>query len=102
MAPANEKQQAHHLVDQLDAGQLDAVVRLLQVMTDPVARSLANASVEDEPISEEETRAVDAAKVWLKDHEPIPNEDVLAEFGLASEDFERMGRTPLDSHGTGR
>jgi len=100
MAHANEKQQAHRLLDQLDAGQLAAVIHLLQVMTDPVARAIANAPLEDEPISEEETRAVEAAKAWLKDHEPIPHEEVLAEFGLTSEDFERMGRTPLEPHDT--
>src|ERR1700692_1992666 len=99
MADANEKQQAHRLVEQLDAGQLAAIVQLLRVMTDPVARSLANAPVEDEPISEEEARSVEAARAWLKDHDPIPNEEVLADFGLTSEDFERMGSTPLDSQG---
>ena len=102
MADANKKQQAHQLVEQLDAGQLAAVVHLLNVMTDPVARSLANAPLEDEPISVEEERAVEASKNWLKDHEPIPNKDVLAEFGLTSEDFERMGRTPLDPRGKGQ
>ena len=102
MADANEKQQAHRLVEQLDAGQLAAIVQLLRVMTDPVARSLANAPVEDEPISEEEARSVEAARAWLKDHDPIPNEEVLADFGLTSEDFERMGSTPLDSQGKGQ
>ncbi len=32
---ATYKQHAHHLLDQLDRGQLDAVVRLLEVMADP-------------------------------------------------------------------
>ena len=50
----------------------------------------------DEVSMLEETRAVAASKAWLKDHEPIPNEEVLAEFGLTAEDFERMGRTPLE------
>jgi hypothetical protein len=95
MADATEKRQAHQLLDQLDAGQLAAIIHLLKVMTDPVARSLANAALEGEPISEEETRAVNASKAWLKNHEPISNEQVLAEFGLTSEDFERMGRTPV-------
>lgn len=95
-----ERRQAHVLLDLLPAEKLTAVVHLLQVMSDPVARSLANAPVEDEPISEEETRAVDASNAWLRSHEPIPHEDVLAEFGLTSEDFERMGRTPLEPHGT--
>ena len=93
MAP--DKQHAYQLIDQLNPGQLAAVVHLLQVMTDPVARSLANAPPEDEPISPEETAAVEAAKTWLENHQPIPNEVVLAEFGLSPEDFERMARTPL-------
>jgi len=96
MAPANEKQHAHDLIERLAPGQVSAVVRLLEVIADPLARSLANAPVEDEPISEEEVRAVEASKEWLRDHAPIPHEQVLAEFGLSLEDFERMGRTPLD------
>lgn len=91
------RKQAHELIDRLSVGQVSAVVGLLETMLDPVDRAIANAPPEDEPISEEEERAVAASKAWLKDHEPIPNEDVLREFGLTSEDFERMGRTPLES-----
>ena len=90
---ANTKEHAHELIDRMAPGQIAAVVGLLEIMLDPLARSLANAPFEDEPISEEETRAVAASKDWLKDHKPIPNEEVLAEYGLTSEDFERMGRT---------
>ena len=61
MSPAEQKQHAHELVDLLDAGQLDTVVRLLEVMIDPVAHAIANAPIEDEPISEEEIRAVEAS-----------------------------------------
>ena len=97
-----ERQQAHALLDQLPNEKLTAVVHLLQAISDPLARSLANAPVEDEPISEEEIRSVEASRVWLKDHEPISHEEVLAEFGLTLEDFERMGRTPLDPHSKGQ
>ncbi len=96
----SEKQHVLQLLDQLAPSQLAAVVHLLEVMTDPVARSLANAPIDGEPISEEEIRTVEASREWLKNHKPIPHEEVLAEFGLTSEDFERMGRTPLDPHGT--
>ncbi len=98
MSPAEQIQHAHELVDRLDAGQLNAVVRLLEVMTDPVAHAIANAPIEDEPISEEEIKALDEAHEWLKHNEPIPNKEVLAEFGLTPEDFERMGGTPLGSN----
>ena len=93
MAPVDEKQQqAHHLLDQLDAGQLAAVVHLLQVMTDPVARAIANAPLEDEPISAEEIKALDEAREWLKHNEPIPHERVLAELGITQEEIDRCNK----------
>jgi len=96
-----DRQQAHALLDLLPVEKLPAVVHLLQSLTDPLARSLANAPFEDEPISEDEVRSVDASQAWLRTHAPIPNDDVLAELGLTPEDFARMARTPLDSHGSG-
>jgi len=74
MSPAEQKQHAHELVDRLDTGQLDAVVRLLEVMTDPVARSLANAPIDDEPVTEEEARAIAAARAAFDRGEGIPYE----------------------------
>jgi hypothetical protein len=94
----NEKQQAHDLIERLAPSQISAVVHLLEVMTDPVARSLANAPLDDEPVTEEEAREIAAARASLDRGEGIPHEQVLAEFGLTLEDFERMGRTPLDPH----
>ena len=98
----HDRQQAHSLLDLLPEQKLPAVVHLLQALTDPLARTLANARAEDEPISEDEARSVDAAKAWLKNHEPIPHDAVLAELGLTPEDFERMSRTPLEPHRSGR
>ena len=95
-AAINAKREAHELIDCMAPGQLSAVVGLLKIIVDPEAQRLARIPYEGEPISEEEERAAAAAREWLKTHEPIPNEVVLAEFGLTTEDFERMGRTPLD------
>jgi hypothetical protein len=64
-------------------------------MLGPVSRAIANAPTEDEEISEEEERAVAESREWLKHNKPIPHEDVLAEYSLTLDDFERMGRTPL-------
>jgi hypothetical protein len=97
-----DRQQAHTLLDLLPVEKLPAVVNLLQSLTDPVTRSLAKAPFEDEPISEDEVRAVEASEAWLRTHAPIPNDDVLAELGLTPEDFARMARTPLDSNHSGR
>ncbi len=96
MAQVNEKQQVHELVERLAPSQISALVHLLEVMVDPVAHSLANAPVDDEPLTQEEIREIAAARASLDRGEGIPNEEVLAEFGLSPDDFARMGRTPLD------
>jgi len=92
MTQANDKQQAHQLLEQLDAGQLAAVVHLLQVMTDPVARAIAHAPVDDEPLTEEEIKALDESREWLKHNEGIPHEQVLAELGITQEEIDRCNK----------
>lgn len=90
------KQEAHELIDRLSTGQVIAAVGLFKAMLDPVSIALANAPFDDEPVSDEEARDIAAARASLARGEGIPHEEVLAEFGLSPEDFERMGRTPLD------
>src|SRR5580700_3206874 len=99
---SDEKQHAHELIDRMAPGQVAAVVSLLEVMLDPLARTLASAPYDDEPVSAEETREVEAAKASLARGEGIPHEKVIAEFGLSSEDFDRLGRTPPKSPGSDR
>ena len=77
-------------------GQVSAVVGLLKIMLDPVSVALANAPIDDEPVSEEEARDIAEARAATMRGEVVSNEEVLAEFGLTAEDFERMGRTPLE------
>lgn len=79
-----DKQHAHQLLDQLDPSQLDAVVRLLEVLTDPVT-PLSEAPIDDEPESEEEARAVAASKEWFRNHNGIPLEEVAADLGFTME-----------------
>ena len=80
-----DKQHAHQLLDQLAPGQFEAVVRLLEVMTDPATVSIANAPIDDEPVSEEEERAVAASKEWFKHNPGIPFEEVVADLGFTME-----------------
>ena len=96
-AATNPKQQAHELIDRLSTGQVFAVVGLLEAMLDPVSIALANAPIDDEPVSEEEARNIAEARAAYARGEAVSNEDVLAEFGLTAGDFERMGRTPLEA-----
>ncbi len=93
-ASSDDKQHAHELIDRMAPSQVAAVVSLLEIMFDPLARTLARAPYDDEPVSAEEGREVEAAKASLARGEGIPHEEVLAEFGLSSEDFGRMGGTP--------
>jgi hypothetical protein len=85
MAP--DKQRAHELLDQLGPGQFAAVVQLLETMVSP--------DEEGDTLSHAERRAVGEADEWLKHNQPIPHEEVLAEFGLTMADWEKMGQEPL-------
>jgi hypothetical protein len=92
MTPVSEKQQAHQLLEQLDAGQLAAVVHLLQVMTDPVARAIAHASVDEEPLTAEDIKALDESREWVKHNQGIPHEQMLAELGITQEEIDRYNK----------
>lgn len=48
------RRQAHALLDMLPADKLNAVRSLLEVMVEPLARSLALAPVEEEELTEEQ------------------------------------------------
>ena len=79
---AQEKQQVHELIDRLAPTQVTAVRGLLEAMIDPVARALANAAIDDEPLTSEDEKALDEAREWMKHNQGIPHEQVLAELGI--------------------
>jgi len=101
MSVDQEREQAHAYLDRLPPAQLSAVRNLLETMISPARQGLANIPFEDEEIGEDEEQSVAASKEWLKHNKGIPNEEVLADFGLTTEDFERMGQTPLPPEGNG-
>jgi hypothetical protein len=78
----HERQQAHALLDMLPVEKLTAVRSLLEVMVEPLSRSLASAPVEEEEITSETAAAIDRARASLARGEVIPHEDILREFGL--------------------
>lgn len=88
MAADKLESKAHELIGQLNAGKLAAVVHLLEVM------------VHDEDIDERDTlspaeaKAIAEADEWSKNNAPIPHEQVLAEFGLSTAEWEKMSREP--------
>ena len=78
----DEKQQAHELIEHLAPSQLSALIGLLEVMLDPVARSIATAPIEEEEILPELAAELDAAHASIARGEGIPHEEILREFKI--------------------
>jgi hypothetical protein len=83
---AADRHHAHHLLDRLGQGQLDAVVHLLETMIAP--------GEDADTLSNAERNAIAEADEWLRHNQGIPHEEVLAEFGLSMADWEKMGDEP--------
>ena len=84
---AADIQHAHDLLNQLGPIQLAAVVHLLETMV---------SAEERDTLSDAERKAVAEADEWLQHNQPIPHEEVLAEFGLTMAEWETMGREPQE------
>lgn len=80
--PDQGRRQAHALLDALPAEKLNAVRSLLEVMVEPLQRSLALAQVEEEGLTTDTAAALDCARASLARGEGIPHDEILREFGL--------------------
>jgi len=78
---SNPKEHAHALLDMLPEEKLTAVVGLLEVMVEPLSRSLASAPVEEEELTPDTAAALERARASLARGEGIPHEDIQREFG---------------------
>ncbi|HEV3038949.1 MAG TPA: hypothetical protein VHA33_14320 [Candidatus Angelobacter sp.] len=79
---AQERKQAHALLDMLPAEKLTVVRNLLEVMMEPLSRSLALATIDEEEISPETAAAIERSRVAVAQGKGIPHEDIRREFGL--------------------
>jgi hypothetical protein len=80
MAQVVDKQEAHDLIDQMPAEQIPATISFL--------KSMLQAVVDDEPVTEEDKRRYHEAKAALNRPEKWTSmEEVLADFGLTVDDF---------------
>ncbi len=75
-----QKRYAHGMIERLAPEKLSAVVGLLEVMLDPFAE------VDDEPVSEEELRDIQASREWFNHNPGTPFEQVVTELGLTMEE----------------
>jgi hypothetical protein len=90
MDGATEKHHAHELIERLPDSQIATAIRFLEFMLlDPVARAVATAPTDDEPVTEQDRQRLHAGQAWFAQRggKGIPIEEVLADFGLKPEDF---------------
>lgn len=80
----DNRQLAHQLIDRLPETQLSGLVQFLETIVDPVTSALRNAPFEDEPETEEESRAAAEARDWLKKHggKGIPHSEAMRRLGI--------------------
>jgi len=92
MTGATEKHRAHELIERLPDSRISTAGRFLEFMLlDPVARAVATAPPDDEPVTGEDRGRFHAGQAWFgrRGGKGIPMEEVLAESGLRPEDFPR-------------
>ncbi len=78
-----DRQQAHALLDLLTGEKLTVVRNLLEVMVEPLSRSLASVQFDEEEITTETAVALEKSRASLARGEGIPHDEILREFGLA-------------------
>jgi hypothetical protein len=79
---AADKQHAHELIERLAPSQVSAAIGMLERLLDPVSRALANAPIDDEPLSPQDEMALAEASEWAKQNKATPHEGFLAELGI--------------------
>ena len=79
---AQERREAHALLDMLSQEKLTAVRSLLEVMVETLSDSLNAAAVEEEEINPDTAAALDRARASLARGEGLAHQEVLREFGL--------------------
>jgi hypothetical protein len=87
---AANKEHAHELIERLAPGQVPAAIGMLESLLDPVSRAIANAPVDDEPVTKEEEKALAESSEWLKHNKSIPHEQVLSELGVTQKEIDQF------------
>ena len=82
-----QKQHAHGMIERLAPEKLSVVVGLLEVLLDPLDRALATAEIDDEPVTDEELRDIEASREWFRHNEGIPFEKVVTDLGFTMEEI---------------
>ena len=75
-----QRQQVHLLIDVLPEKKLFAVHSLLEVLVEPLSRSLAMAPVEEEELTPETVATLNRSSAQLDRGESVSHEEILHEF----------------------
>jgi hypothetical protein len=75
------------MIEHLAPDQVPAAIGMLERLLDPVARAIANAPIDDEPLTAADEKALAEAREWSKHNQGIPHEQVLAEMGITQEEI---------------
>ena len=80
------KERLHELVNALPAGKIEAARKYLECLADkecdPVLQAFLNAPIEDEPLTEEDLKAIAEGEEAIARGDTIDLDDVLREYGL--------------------
>lgn len=78
------RSEIHEEIDRMTADELLGLKKFLATFPDKMGAVLRNAPLADEPLTEEEERAVAEADEWLRQNggRGIPHEQVMRELGL--------------------
>jgi len=87
---SDERRHAHAFLDRLPDDQLSAVCGLLETMLSPLDRKLALAPIDDEPVTPDDAAAILAGITSLEQNGGVPLGELLADFGLTTDDFHKM------------
>ena len=79
---SQERHEAHLLIDVLPEEKLHAVRKLLDVLVEPLSRSLAMAPADDEELNAETIVSIRRSRISLERGDGIPHDEVRREFGL--------------------
>jgi hypothetical protein len=92
---AEQRQHVHAYVDRLPGDQLSALHGRLETMLSPLDRTLALAPLDDEPVTPEDIAAIKASAAAFDAGQSVSMEEILADFGLTMDDFEKMGEAQI-------
>lgn len=84
------------MIERLTPKQLSALVGLLEAMLDPFDRALATAAIDDEPVTEEERRDIEASREWFQHNRGTPLEQAVTELGLTMKEVTNYSASRLE------